>query len=181
MMSYANLDLPIKWKDEQVAAWAKGKGYASRRDCMAVRNIDSADFRGNTELRSFTELEWFTGLVDINNGTFMNCTSLEEIAIPQGVVVLYGQSFRNCLSLKNVTLPGSVRQINGYVFLRCTSMRWMKVLNPTPPRLDGMRPFSGTTCQFYVPDESVETYKTTGYWTELTDRIHPLSEWVKDK
>ena len=181
MTTYANLDLPIKWKDGQVAAWASGKGYVTRRDCMAVRGIASADFRGNTELRSFAELKWFTGLVDFGNGTFQDCTALEEIAIPQGVKVLYGQVFRNCAKLRNITLPSSVQQMNGYVFLNCTSMKWAKVLAATPPKLDtGMPTFSATGCEFYVPDDSVETYKAATGWSKMADRIHPMSEWVDE-
>lgn len=179
MTSYANLDLPIKWKDEQVATWAASKGYVSRRDCMAVKSISGTDFRGNAELRSFTELKWFTGLVELSNSTFANCTALEEIALPQGVRTLYGQVFRQCAALRNITLPSSVQQINGYAFLYCKSMKWAKVLNPTPPKLyTGMPPFGGTDCEFYVPDDAVDTYKAADEWSEMTDRIHPLSEWV---
>lgn len=182
MTSYANPDLPIRWQDEQVAAWATGKGLETRRDCIEVRSIASDDFRGNTELRRFPELRWFTRLAEISNGTFMNCSRLEDIALPDGIKVLYGQAFRGCTALKSLTLPSSIGRINGYVFSGCASIGWIRVLNPTPPTLDtDMPPFSATNSllQFYVPDGSVEAYKAADAWKTYAGRIHPLSEWVE--
>ena len=32
------------------------------------------------------------------------------------------------------------------------------------------------SCRFYVPDQSVETYKAASGWSQYADRIYPLSQ-----
>lgn len=41
--------------------------------------------------------------------------------------------------------------------------------------------FSNTNnCPIYVPDESVDAYRTATNWTELADRIKPMSQFAID-
>lgn len=35
-------------------------------------------------------------------------------------------------------------------------------------------------CPIYVPDESVDAYMTATNWSELADRIKPMSEFLID-
>lgn len=36
------------------------------------------------------------------------------------------------------------------------------------------------THRFYVPDDLVDTYKTSGNWPAYASRIHPISEYTGD-
>jgi hypothetical protein len=53
---------------------------------------------------------------------FSRCTSLEEIVIPENVLVLPEYIFHDCLSLKKVTLPSSLSKIEDYAFLACYAL-----------------------------------------------------------
>lgn len=53
---------------------------------------------------------------------FARCTSLEEIVIPENVLVLPEYIFHDCLSLKKVTLPSSLSKIEDYAFLACYAL-----------------------------------------------------------
>lgn len=64
-----------------------------------------------------------------------------------------------------------------------TSIGWLGDFNvlileeTTPPS------FALTGCDFpdtYVPDTAVSTYKTASGWSEIEDRIHPISEYSGD-
>lgn len=54
--------------------------------------------------------------------------------------------------------------------------------NPTPPNLLGTNIFmySLQLPYIYVPDSSVEAYKTATNWSNFADRIKPLSEYVEE-
>lgn len=48
--------------------------------------------------------------------------------------------------------------------------------NKTPVPLTAAFSNIPSTCKYYVPDESVDTYKTTDGWKDMADRIYPLSQ-----
>lgn len=184
MTSYANLDLPVKWKDEQVAAYmAKYKVY-TRADAAASRDNLYAAFTGNSNLRWFPEYKWFTGVTDLLRYAFRYCPNLEEIELPRNLKFIGAQCFDGDKKLgPDFVIPSKVAQIDWNAFNDCTGIKRFKVLNPTPPtvaKLTGSYPVFTDTAQFYVPDESVETYKADAKWGVVADRIHPLSEWVDE-
>lgn len=182
MESYANLDLPIKWKDEQVAAYMEKNGIKTRRQAMAYKGNMYAAFVSNSNLRWFPELKWFAGMPHLLRYAFRSCPNLEEIELPPNITLIGAQCFDGDKKLgPDFVIPPKVSQIDWYAFHDCTGIKRFKVLNPTPPTISekAYSPFTDTA-QFYVPDESVETYKTTGNWAELADRIHPLSEWMDE-
>ena len=53
---------------------------------------------------------------------FVDCSSLTDINIPDGVTKIYCDTFRGCSSLTNVTIPDSVASIDSYAFRYCTSL-----------------------------------------------------------
>lgn len=97
-----------------------------------------------------------TGAESYNsNGTFCNCTELE--------VVIIGNSMS---SIGKVAFSGDSK-LNTFI---CKAY--------IPPTL-GLMAFNG--CPFlygiYVPDASVDAYKTAEGWSAYADRFKPLSEW----
>ena len=47
----------------------------------------------------------------------------------------------------------------------------------TPPIMSNTSSLTSTNnCLIYVPDESVNAYKTATNWTTVASRIHPISE-----
>ena len=85
-----------------VAAWdTDGDSELSYAEATAVTTIGTK-FKGNTLIKSFDELKYFTHLMTIEEAAFEECTSLSSIAIPASVETMGMRAFRNCTSLTSV-------------------------------------------------------------------------------
>ena len=85
-----------------VANWdADGDGELSEEEAAAVTEMDD-EFEDNTDIVSFNELEYFTGLTELHH-TFDGCENLESVVIPKNIDFL-GSShpFGWCYKLKNI-------------------------------------------------------------------------------
>ena len=58
----------------------------------------------------------------ISDNTFINCTSLTKITIPDGVTKIYAGVFSNCKNLTAVTIPVSTIMVGSYAFNNCTNL-----------------------------------------------------------
>ena len=176
--TYANLDLPIQWQDEQVAAYMEEKGVKTRRQAMAYVGNMYAAFASNSNLRWFPELKWFAGMPKLLRYAFRYCPNLEEIELPPNITCIGQQCFDGDKKLgPDFVIPPKVAQIDWYAFHDCTGIKNFKVLNPTPPTVESIASvFSSDTAEFYVPDDAVETYKAASGWSAYASRIHPMSE-----
>ena len=81
----------------------------------------------STNITSFDELQYFTGLTYINNRDFYGCTSLKSIIIPSNVIEISGSSdwastFKWCWNLESVTLGDKVEVIGYDAFYHCESL-----------------------------------------------------------
>ena len=54
-------------------------------------------------------------------------------------------------------------------------MKKLIVKNSTPPTLSNAFSNIQPDLKIYVPDESIDTYKTKAGWKDMTDRIYPMS------
>lgn len=106
-------------------------------------------------------------------GAFANCSALANIDIPSAENI-GPHTFYKCTSLGVVELL-VVTGIGNAAFHSCTNLQSVLVRTSTPPTL-GSNVFYGSTCPIYVPDASLEAYKTATNWNTYADRIHPLSE-----
>lgn len=52
----------------------------------------------------------------ISDNAFINCFSLEEAPIPEGVRTIAYKSYQGCKSIKSIKIPSSVREIRDYAF-----------------------------------------------------------------
>ena len=80
--------------------------------------------------------------------------------------------------LTKVILPNTIISIGWSAFSLCKSLETIIVLASTPPSIQS-NTFNTTNSTFsiYVPDESVEAYKTATNWTALANKILPLSQY----
>ena len=105
-----------------IANWDRnGDGKLSTNEAAAVTSLGEV-FKGNTEIESFNELQYFIGLTNIGNGAFDNCTGLTSVTIPTGVTSIGSHAFYCCRSLTSVTIPNSVTSIGSDVFSVCSSL-----------------------------------------------------------
>lgn len=103
---------------------------------------------------------------------FWECTNLTSVEFEEGITVIGSDAFRNCTGLTSVTIPASVTVFDA--FTGCSSLTDITFLSETPPEL-GQYSLDGTNdCPIYVPDESVDAYKTANNWTRYASRIQPI-------
>lgn len=87
--------------------------------------------------------------------------------------------FSECVNLVFAELPSTLTSIGDYAFWNCSALETLICRATTPPTMSGSNTFVGTTCNIYVPDDSVNAYKEATGWASLASRIKPLSEYTE--
>ena len=133
-------------------------------------------FYGCSALTSLTLPPGITGSIGTN--AFRSCSALTTLTLPPGITGSIGSSaFRSCSALTTLTLPpGMTGNIGTDAFNGCTSLTSLVIQSPTMMTLANVSAFSGTTCNIYVPDSLVATYKAATNWSTFAARIKPISE-----
>jgi hypothetical protein len=118
----------IKFADAKVKAicvqyWdTDGDGELSMEEAAAVTTlkVDGGNqysvFNGNTEITSFDEFQYFTGLRTVGSYTFKNCTNLASIKLPATIKILESDVFTACTHLTRIELPEGLQKIESYAF-----------------------------------------------------------------
>ena len=118
-------------------------------------------------------------ITEIGTFAFYMCKSLTSITIPASVTVIKEGAFGDCTSLTSVIIPTGVTTIKDKVFLGCTNLTSVYIKAETPTAL-GEHVFSykptplsyePLDCKIYVPNNSVEAYKTAHRWEIYKDNI----------
>lgn len=115
-----------------VANWdTNGDGELSMAEAAEVKTLEVTHdngtvgypFKGNTEITSFDELQYFTGLTTIPEAAFSGDVALKSVILPQSVVRTMLAAFYNCTSLENVVLPDYMTMLNTNTFQNCSSLK----------------------------------------------------------
>lgn len=103
------------------------------------------------------------------------CKSDVKYSIPNSITNIEEKAFFNCRKLENVIIPNSVTNIGDYAFMDCNALISITSLATVPPSLLGTDVFEGVDklILVFVPQESVEAYKTAEGWREFTN-IQPM-------
>ena len=91
----------------------------NRIDQLPVRFIGDRSFLQCSRLVAITVPEGVTG---IGNYTFYGCSSLVEITLPESLTEIGLTAFRGCSSLTGITIPEGVTSIRHYAFYGCSSL-----------------------------------------------------------
>ena len=156
-----------------------GSGLTAFPDAVDALQSGGADVTGFVD-GSVTSLD-LSSLDDtgsIRDHAFRSCSSLTSLTLPPGLTgsIGYG-TFQNCSSLTSLTLPpGITGNIGISAFQNCSSLTSLVIQSPTVMTLQNVNAFTGNTCNIYVPDSLVATYKTATNWSTLAARIKPISE-----
>ena len=141
----------IQFEDLQVKAiccknWdTNNDGELSYAEAAAVETIGTA-FKENTNIIAFTELKHFTGIAEISDSAFYNCTNLWKIELPHNVISIGSQSFYACKGLSQIILSKKIETVGSSAFDGCTSL----------PVIDNIR--YADTCIVGVEDSTLDTY-----------------------
>ena len=110
-----------KVKELCVANWdTNGDGELSEAEAAAVTSLGEV-FKGNTEITSFNELAYFTGLTTIDGNAFDLCSKLSSVVFPQNITTIGYEAFKGT-ALTSVVVPEGVTEIIDRGFADCTSM-----------------------------------------------------------
>lgn len=86
-------------------------------------------FSYNTQITSFDELQYFTGLNQIEESAFYGCTELTSIIIPNLINTIDVSAFENCSRLTSFIIPNSVTFINDGAFFNCIELNSVTIGN----------------------------------------------------
>jgi hypothetical protein len=137
----------------------------------SVTTIGNEAFGG---CASLVEAHLPSGLTVLNAELFSSCGNLEHVNVPDSVVTIAGGVFGGCYRFKVVELGAGVESIGVNCFYRVV-ISTLILHSVTPPSLTSLGVGSGAAA-IYVPDESVEAYKTATGWSSYADKIHPMSD-----
>jgi hypothetical protein len=166
---------------------------------VSISNVTSIGNSAFANCSSLTEIN-LSNVVSIGGGAFAGCKSLiiDDLNLPKleslsstsfqyvklrkisnlGTITSVPQGcFADCSELTEVTLPSTLTSIARESFVRCTSLSHVRMLAETPPSLDATAfGWPNSTFLIYVPNDSVEAYRTATNWSAYADRIKPISE-----
>lgn len=195
----------IQFEDAEVESVLMANGVSSdgigitKEDAAAVTSIGTW-FKGNTALQSFNELRYFIGVTELTVNAMQNCSALLSANL-DNIQYLGGSSLNNT-GLDKVYLP-SVKTIAGSALssgkysvillgknltnienyaIRINSILHTAIcLAETPPTF-GSGNFTSVNAltSVYVPDASVETYKTASGWSGVASKFKALSQLATD-
>ena len=112
-----------------VANWdTNSDGELSYAEAAAVTDLGTV-FMYNADITSFNELQYFTGLEDISDRAFRDCSGLTSVTIPGSVTSIGDGTFWNCTGLTSVTIPNSVTSIGADAFWNCTGLTSITIPN----------------------------------------------------
>jgi len=114
-------------------------GELSEKEAASVSDIGEL-FRGNSNIKTFEELRFFTSLKEIPDN-----------------------AFRECSNLVSVYLPESVEALGKYPFSLCTNLKYVVMLNPNRI-VDFGKSLAPSAVTYFVPENLLESYLAGPQW-----------------
>ena len=148
-------------------------------DCVMLKSvrIDNAKTIANNAFFGCTSLNEVTAhsLEEVGDYVFYNCFALTSIDLTK-VKKIGNASFANCTSLKQLEM-NQIERLDNSAFNSCRNLESIIIRVTTPPTLGTNVFYNANICPIYVPDASVNAYKSASGWVEYASRIKPLSEY----
>jgi hypothetical protein len=144
-----------------------------------VTTIDRLSFYGNS-LTKITVSENNPVLDSRDNCNAVIITSKNQLVygcsgstIPSTVTTISTDAFRYSSAPDIIIIPPSIKELGANIFINSniTSV----IINNSDVVSIASSSFN-KTLNVYVPNESLEAYKTADIWSTMTDRIKPISE-----
>jgi len=163
---------------EQICAtnWGDGVGITPSQ-AARVTSIGFA-FYGNTQITSFDEFQYFTGVTSVPNDAFSGCSNLASIIMPEGLTTLGWGAFSRA-GITFADMPSTVTYISEDCFFGSANDAVFVCRATTPPS-GGYEPLgSAKQKKIYVPyssDHSIlAAYQASGSWTWYVNNLYELN------
>jgi len=166
-----------------------GCRFRDLEECIINYNFNELEFIGG--LAGNTNLEIIrirSGIKGIGSGAFNGCSNLRTFIVDENGadITLYGADVygpSGCMfyqtNIDVINWHKRVKQINGKTggFTGNISTK-MIFENETPPTATDV-PFRHFLGKIYVPDASLQDYKTATGWSSSADKIYGISEYTE--
>lgn len=132
-------------------------------------------FYNNKVIKTFPEFERFTKVGDlgINMANAFESTNLEILNLPEGINTIKHRVFFGS-TYGILRLPSTVTNISCYAPTKVTTLICLAL---TPPSVSVFANNSVYT-KVYVPDNSIDLYKSASNWSKLASKMYALSEYA---
>jgi hypothetical protein len=97
---------------------ADGDGKLTYDEAAAVTDLGTA-FKGNTAIKTFRELHYFTSLTSLPDDAFNGCAQLTSLRLPKKVKAIGARAFKDCSKLSQLTFPTALKSIGEEAFSGC--------------------------------------------------------------
>jgi len=128
--------------------------------------------------KTISAIEIPNGITSIENRVFKDCKNLTNVIIPDSVTTIGDYAFYGCDNLTNITIGNGITYIGNNAFYSVKSVI-LTITAITPPTL-GDEAIGCKCClkdiKIYVPEESLEAYKSARGWAEFSTKIEAISD-----
>ena len=122
----------------------------------SVVNIDAEAFY---QCSGITNLSIGSGVTEIGNNAFSGCSNIDNDLILPNITRVNTTAFRGCSKLQSVRLGSGCTRVENGAFSGCSSLTSVTIEATTAAYI-GSGAFDGSTCPIYVPQETIEAYRT---------------------
>ena len=143
----------------------------------SVTNIGTNAFRSWTSNNQPLVIP--NSVTSISSSVFNGWSSNNQPLVISDSMISTGiTAFRNWTSNTHpLVIPSSLASIAQYLFDGWKLVPYVEMKRTTPPTLANANAFRNqNNAPIYVPDESVDAYKTATNWVNLASRIFPISD-----
>ncbi len=123
-----------------------------------------------------------SAVVSIQNYALHSCMDIISVTIPNSVSQIGLGAFEFCTNLISVTIPSTVTNIGRYCFDECTSLQSVFNYSPNPQTItsDVFDDVNISDCKLYVPEQSVQRYRSSSVWREFVIESIPPTEVINN-
>ena len=166
--SLTEIVIPNNVTSIENSAFSGCSSLASVTMGSSVTSIGSSAFYG---CKNLIEIVIPDSVTSIENSAFSGCSSLASATIGNSVTSIGGSAFEGCSSLANVTMGSSVTSIGTLAFYRCRNIQKIYCTPTIPPTLENSVFDIHADAIIYVPEESVDSYKSAVDWSNYAGKI----------
>jgi len=136
----------------------------------SVTSIGSEAFY---QCSGITDLSIGSGVTKIGINTFSGCSKINNDLNLPNIERVDTAAFMGCRNLHSVTLGSGCTRVDNGAFSGCSSLTSITIEATTAAYI-GSKAFDGSTCPIYVPQETLEAYRTGYPSRDYADRYQAI-------